>query len=211
MSGPLASLNCELLIGSSFVTAALDIFAHAFQFRTYRSRPLFVIHAMISFVRMESDIAIILQDSTCFELRLENKSSFASICKSLDILMVSNSRQCAEKISELWSRGKLTNFDYILSLNLLFSRSFCALSKYPYFPVVVSRQSMIELNSTGKLEEVDFTKWFDESDFELDSVLTHTSFPPEVYGSLALLRTAKVRTPDWAPSTEQFVYHYRNR
>jgi hypothetical protein len=164
---------------------------------------------MIAFVRVAPDAMIVLQDSTCFELRLESIPVFASVCRSLDILVIEDPERVAGEIAELWSRGKITNFEYIFSLNLLFSRSFCSLEKYPYFPVVISRQSVIALGSTTKINSVDFAKWFNGSDCDLNSVLTHACFPPEVYGSLALLRTAKVKTPDWAPSTEQFVYHYR--
>jgi hypothetical protein len=54
---------------------------------------------------------------------------------------------------------------------------------------------MLGFNATGRLDRVDFASWFNGEDFELDSALTHTSFPREVDGSLALLRTARVKTP----------------
>jgi hypothetical protein len=81
---PLASLGCELLVGSAFISAVVDVFAHAFQFRTYRSRPLLVIYAMVS---------LVVQDSTCFEPGLGSRNQCALICTSVDILVVADARQ----------------------------------------------------------------------------------------------------------------------
>jgi hypothetical protein len=47
------------------------------------------------------DTTVVLKDSTCFELRLGSGYQFASICKSLDILVVADARQHAATAHQL--------------------------------------------------------------------------------------------------------------
>ena len=40
--------------------------------------------------------------------------------------------------TDLWSKGLITNYDYLLYLNIMASRSFSDLSQYPVFPWVIT-------------------------------------------------------------------------
>jgi hypothetical protein len=103
----------------------------------------------------------------------------------------------------------MTNFEYLLCLSLINGRTFSDLDNYPYFPVTVSRQGATTLSSIRRVQTFDFKQWFDGSGCDLNQMHCHSSFPPEVYRSIGLLRNSKVQQPSWSPSAEFFVYNYR--
>ncbi|KAA8497357.1 BEACH domain-containing protein lvsF [Porphyridium purpureum] len=52
----------------------------------------------------------------------------------------------AATLQHIWLEGRLSNYDYLLSLNLLADRSFANLAQYPVFPWVLSDYESEELN-----------------------------------------------------------------
>ena len=51
-----------------------------------------------------------------------------------------------ESITELWAKGSMSNFDYLMHLNKLAGRTFNDLTQYPVFPFILSDYSSDELN-----------------------------------------------------------------
>ncbi len=42
------------------------------------------------------------------------------------------------KVTELWRRRKISNFEYLMTLNIMAGRSFCDITQYPVFPWVLN-------------------------------------------------------------------------
>jgi hypothetical protein len=206
---PFRAFTCQFRIGQNWVRAAIDIMDKGFQVRIHGYLPLFLLYELVSFIRIfPNDLVIYLRDSTSFEIRMENPENFVKI-PNFEFFVVSDPTRAVNKAVDLWTRGTMSNFEYLMCLNILNGRTFCDLGNYPFFPVIGSRQGLTRLSSTRKVDRVDFTGWFDGSDVDLNQAQRHGSFPPELYGSISLLKGAKVTQPSWSPSTEFFVYNYR--
>lgn len=50
------------------------------------------------------------------------------------------------KITKLWQKGEMSNYEYLLKLNFLSGRSFCDLSQYPVFPWILADYESEELD-----------------------------------------------------------------
>jgi len=67
-----------------------------------------------------------------------------------------------EYVTENWIKGHISNFDYIMFLNIISSRSFNDLSQYPIFPWVISdfhskSNELISINVFHFILELDFS------------------------------------------------------
>lgn len=96
-----------------------------------------------------------------------------------------------QKINSAWARGSLTNFDYLMELNILSGRSFNDLCQYPVMPWVLSNYHSQEIpdlsdpdnfrdlsKPIGALNEkrlAEFTERFE--------TFADPTIPPFMYGS----------------------------
>ena len=53
-------------------------------------------------------------------------------------------------ITELWRRREISNFEYLMELNVMAGRSYNDLTQYPVFPWVLSDYTSEKLDLTGK-------------------------------------------------------------
>jgi factor associated with neutral sphingomyelinase activation len=62
------------------------------------------------------------------------------------------------RVAAAWRSGRLSNFDYLLYLNLAAGRSFCDLSQYPVFPWVLADYTSQELDLANPASFRDLSK-----------------------------------------------------
>jgi hypothetical protein len=204
-----AAAATERATSVEFAAAALDIADDAFTLRT-AAGALCVALAAVAFAALDPRPAVVLRDSTCIELRVDAdaRAAFADAWTARGVAVVGDARRWAVDAASAWARGRLTTFEFLVALNVASGRLFSAPERYPVLPVVVERGGVLRLAGGGRASSDGFGRWFDGSARDL-AAPAGASVPPELYGSLALLRGARVRTPAWAPSVEHFVYHYR--
>ena len=112
-----------------------------------------------------------------------------------------------------WTRGILSNFDYLMKLNIFSGRSFNDPNIYPIFP------SIIENYETGKVKNFSNTK-FEKPSLERinlnkavtktleDEVVTNRYIAPEFFFLPAVVADND-RLPEWATNKYEFVYKHR--
>ena len=63
-----------------------------------------------------------------------------------------------KKLMHAWTNGAISNFDYLMSLNILSGRSFNDICQYPVMPWVISNYTSAELDLTDKSNFRDLSK-----------------------------------------------------
>jgi hypothetical protein len=202
----------DLLRDRAKVSVLIDVGDCGVRVRRRNTAPLVIYKELIScaLVAREKGVAIVLRSCVSLRLMLPQHAELAEALARAGICVIVDSSRTASKIAELWARGRLLTFDYLLALNFLNGRFFSSSSHYPFFPVIVSRGAETVISSFVKVQTVTFANWFDGSPVDLPHMLTQPCFPPEVYGSLTLLSSASAVThPPWASSTSLFEDNYR--
>lgn len=64
----------------------------------------------------------------------------------------------ASKLTELWRRRQISNFQYIMELNVIAGRSYNDISQYPVFPWVLADYTSTELNLDNPASFRDLSK-----------------------------------------------------
>ncbi|OHS99755.1 Beige/BEACH domain containing protein [Tritrichomonas foetus] len=70
-----------------------------------------------------------------------NRSSVTRLlksCTNIKVLQTSPGRDVIQQFTERWKCGQLSNYEYLMYLNLIGGRSFNDLSQYPVFPWILS-------------------------------------------------------------------------
>ena len=62
------------------------------------------------------------------------------------------------KLTDLWRKSKISNFQYIMALNLMAGRTFQDITQYPVFPWVLSDYTSEELDLTDESIYRDLSK-----------------------------------------------------
>lgn len=62
------------------------------------------------------------------------------------------------KLTDLWKRRKISNFDYIVALNRIAGRSFNDLTQYPVFPWVLSDYTSVSIDLSDSRVYRDLSK-----------------------------------------------------
>ena len=73
-----------------------------------------------------------------FISHVKSSNAFSSPAANSLNLTNSNSISIADTYAKHWQNGEISNFDYLLILNVIGSRSFNDLSQYPVFPWIIS-------------------------------------------------------------------------
>jgi hypothetical protein len=102
-------------------------------------------------------------------------------------------------ITDLWKNGKLTNFEYLIKLNIFGGRSFNNSEIYPIFPWVITNFESPLLNMADPTSFRDFTKPFG-SPREGDSLFENGPLPP----SAVALYLGRFEPFSSMPRNEQF-------
>jgi hypothetical protein len=131
----------ELLIQNAFVKVMVDGRSDGLAIRRVGYRKLFISPELISFVGVCKSGEVYLQLRNCIslELRVPDEMTFASYCGSIDLLVVWEPARFVSKVADMWATGKLSTFDYLLSLNILHGGRRSLSDGYPYFPVISER------------------------------------------------------------------------
>jgi hypothetical protein len=85
------------------------------------------------------------------------------------LLLVDTTAQL-EKAVQLWRRGLMSNFDYLMILNKLAGRSFNDLMQYPVFPFVLSDYSSTAIDLQSPLVYRDLSRPIAVQDRKMESV-----------------------------------------
>lgn len=64
----------------------------------------------------------------------------------------------AGKLTELWRRRQISNFQYIMELNVIAGRSYNDISQYPVFPWVLADYTSTELDLNNPASFRDLSK-----------------------------------------------------
>jgi hypothetical protein len=75
---------------------------------------------------------------------------------NLAILQTNPAKDCISAFTERWREGQLSNYEYLILVNLLSGRSFNDLSQYPIFPWVLSNyeSETLDLNDSANFRDL---------------------------------------------------------
>ncbi|KAJ2784172.1 hypothetical protein H4R18_001299 [Coemansia javaensis] len=101
------------------------------------------------FMMQSSAVEVFFRDRSSVLLNVPNKKALVQLVWKLASLPAANAGLALSEIrppptllrrlgpTELWQRGDLSNFDYLMALNTIAGRSYNDLSQYPVFPWVI--------------------------------------------------------------------------
>ena len=94
-----------------------------------------------------------------FATYAEMKAFVKALCVAKPTIHVVNRKkrvQMAEACAQMWRRGSISNFEYIMKLNTLAGRSYNDLSQYPVFPWIVAdyTSTTLDLNSPSTFRDL---------------------------------------------------------
>ena len=79
-------------------------------------------------------------------------------CSNIKVLQTGPGRDVIQPFTEKWKVGLLSNYEYLMYLNLIGGRSFNDLSQYPVFPWVLSNYTSDEIDLTDSKNYRDLSK-----------------------------------------------------
>lgn len=162
--------KCELIKVSKSYLGIFSLYSDAFQFSSEEKTITFHL-SDIRYIFLRNRIHL----ATAIEVFLLNgKSYFLNFLEKTNVQIVSkisksqmiNLRQIqlndmfsffkANSKTEQWQKGEISNFDYLMHLNLMSGRSFNDLSQYPIFPWILCDylSSELDLNDPNSFRDL---------------------------------------------------------
>jgi hypothetical protein len=170
--------NAKFFIRGALKPVTIEASSIGMTMRILSFYPFFLARELISFIEIlpSNGIWIHLTNCAVMEIQISEETGFANYCINIGLAVIRDPRELFERVGPTWRRGLITNFDYILALNILTGRNLSRLSNYPVFPG-------IHESEFGRSEpcQVDFSTWFDGSNRKNGNCV-----PPEFYGSIEL-------------------------
>ena len=110
-------------------------------------------------------------------------------------------------LTRQWASGLMTNFEYILKLNIISGRSFSDRSMYPFFPSILSNYH--DCNQIRDFSMLTFHEPHLDGDISLQSLFEQQFLViPEYYYTSCVIKDDAV-LPNWACSKYEFVHKLR--
>ena len=120
------------------------------------------------YLMIDSSIEIFCYDFTSFFLNFVDSNQRFKFITKVSSLKISNIKLIQRKKQDIhgmlvkltrnWQNGNISNYDYLLKLNLLAGRSFNDLSQYPIFPWVISNYTSETIDLEDPSIYRDFSK-----------------------------------------------------